>query len=230
VGSLYFPEDPAREIDMGELTLVIGNKNYSSWSLRPWIAMKALGIPFREELIPFDFEAGNPAIKDVSLSGKVPLLIDGDLKVWETLAILEYLAERFPGKHVWPEGVSARSLARSMSAEMATSFFALRGQCPFNLHRKPAAIAVDAPLAADIGRIDSLWRDCLDKSGGPFLFGVFSAADAMYAPVVGRFHNYALAPSAEAQAYMDAVRQLPAFVAWETDALQERWIVRQSEV
>jgi glutathione S-transferase len=221
---------PAKEMDMGELILVIGNKNYSSWSLRPWIAMKALGIPFREELIPFDFEAGNPDIKKVSSSGKVPLLVDGDLKVWETLAILEYLAERFPDKKVWPEEVSARAVARSISAEMATGFFALRGQCPFNLHRKPDAIAVDAPLASDIARIDALWRDCLDKSGGPFLFGVFSAADAMYAPVVGRFHNYGLTPSSEAQVYMETVRQHPSWVEWETEAFQERWIVAQSEV
>jgi glutathione S-transferase len=116
-----------KQADMSELTLVIGNKNYSSWSLRPWIAMKTLGIDFRETMIPFDFEGGNTAIKAVSGSGKVPMLIDGDLKIWESLAILEYFAERFPERNVWPADAARRAVARSVASEMATGFFALRG-------------------------------------------------------------------------------------------------------
>lgn len=215
---------------MSELTLVIGNKNYSSWSFRPWIAMRVLGIAFAEHLVPFDYENGNPAIKAISPSGKVPLLIDGDLKIWETLAIIEYLHERFPEQQVWPEDVSARAAARSIASEMAAGFSALRRQCPFNLRRKPSPIEIDAPLAADIARVDEIWRRCLDVSKGPFLFGGFSAADAMYAPVVGRFHHYGLTPSAEAAAYMRAMRQLPAWAEWEGAALQEPWVVPQGEV
>ena len=216
---------------MTGLKLIIGNKNYSSWSLRPWIAMKATGIPFTEALIPFDFEGGNPAIKAVSESGKVPLLIDGELKVWESLAIIEYLAERYPEAGLWPSDRAARAAARSISAEMASSFFALRGQCPFNLHRKPVPIEQDAALRADIVRIDRIWTENIDRYGGPFLFGpAFSGADAMFAPIVGRFEAYALAPSKIAKAYMDAVRALPAWQAWKTAALAETWLVPGSEV
>ncbi len=215
---------------MSEMTLVIGNKNYSSWSLRPWIAMKTLGIDFRETLIPFDFESGNPAIKAVSASGKVPMLIDGDVKIWESLAILEYLAERCPEHHVWPADAASRAEARSVSSEMATGFFALRGQCPFNLHRKPSLLPADAALAADVARIDAIWSSLLEKSGGPLLFGTFSAADAMFAPVVGRFRSYGLTPSATAARYMEAITVLPAWKEWETAALAEIWLVAASEI
>lgn len=219
-----------KQADMSELTLVIGNKNYSSWSLRPWIAMKAFGIAFRETLIPFDFEGGNTEIKAVSGSGKVPMLIDGDLKIWESLAILEYLAERFPDRNVWPADAAQRAVARSVASEMATGFFALRGQCPFNLHRKPAPLPADAARAADVARVDTIWQTLLEKSGGPFLFGAFSAADAMFAPVVGRFRSYDLTPSPVAARYMDAMVALPAWQEWETAALAETWIVAASEI
>jgi len=215
---------------MGDLNLVIGNKNYSSWSLRPWIALKTLGIPFQETLIPFDFEGGNKEIKAVSSSGKVPMLIDGDLKIWESLAILEYLAERFPDRNVWPADAAGRAVARSVSSEMATGFFALRGQCPFNLHRKPAPLPADAARSADVARIDTIWRTLLEKSGGPFLFGAFSAADAMFAPVVGRFWSYELTPSPIAARYMEAIMALPAWKEWERAALAETWIVAGSEI
>lgn len=215
---------------MSEITLVIGNKNYSSWSLRPWIAMKTFGIGFRETLIPFDFEGGNRAIKAVSASGKVPMLVDGDIKVWESLAILEYLAERFPEHNVWPADAAGRAEARSVSSEMATGFFALRGQCPFNLHRKPSPLSADAARAADVARIDAIWSALLEKSGGPFLFGAFSAADAMFAPVVGRFRSYELTPSPIAARYMESVMALPAWKEWEAAALAETWIVAGSEI
>ena len=215
---------------MSDLTLVIGNKNYSSWSLRPWILMRTLGIDFAERLIPFDYEGGNAAIKAVSPSGRVPMLIDGALKIWESLAIFEYLAERFPARAVWPDDTARRAEARSVSCEMATGFFSLRGQCPFNLHRKTAPISVDASLAGDVQRIDTLWQTLLEKHGGPFLFGAFSGADAMFAPVVGRFRSYGLNRSPAAQLYMDAVAGLPAWKEWETAALAETWIVAGSEV
>ena len=219
-----------KQADMSELTLVIGNKNYSSWSLRPWIAMKTFGIAFRETLIPFDFEGGNTEIKAVSASGKVPMLIDGDIKVWESLAILEYLAERFPEHNVWPADAASRAEARSVASEMATGFFALRGQCPFNLHRKPSPLPADAGRAADVARINAIWSSLLEKSGGPFLFGGFSAADAMFAPVVGRFRSYALTPSPIAARYMEAMTALPAWKEWEAAALAETWIVAASEI
>ena len=215
---------------MSELTLVIGNKNYSSWSLRPWIALKTFGMAFRETLIPFDFEGGNKDIKAVSASGKVPMLIDGDVKVWESLAILEYLSEQFPEHNVWPAGAASRAEARSVASEMATGFFALRGQCPFNLHRKPSPLPADAARAADVARIDAIWNSLIEKSGGPFLFGAFSAADAMFAPVVGRFRSYELTPSSTAARYMEAMTALPAWKEWETAALAETWIVAASEI
>jgi glutathione S-transferase len=215
---------------MSDLTLYIGNKNYSSWSLRPWIAMRVFNIPFREVLIPFDFGSGNPDIKAVSVSGRVPLLTDGGVKIWETVAILEYLAELFPEKAIWPSDRTARAVARAISSEMATGFFSLRNHCPFNMHRIPKPLADPSLLSADVNRIDAIWKSCLETSGGPFLFGKFSAADAMYAPVVSRFNTYDLTPSDTAAAYMSAIKSLPAWSEWESEALKESWIVTQSEI
>ena len=215
---------------MTDLILYIGNKNYSSWSLRPWIAMRAFDIPFKEVLIPFDFEDGNPNIKAISQSGRVPLLMDGGLKVWESLAILEYLAELFPEKAIWPADNAARALARSISSEMATGFSGLRNHCPFNMHRTPKPLADASGVSADVARIDAIWTACLEKSGGPYLFGAFSAADAMYAPIVSRFSSFDLTPSATAAAYMTAIKSLPAWAEWEGEALKESWIVSGSEI
>jgi glutathione S-transferase len=214
---------------MAELTLYIGNKNYSSWSFRPWLAMEATGIAFEERLIPFDFEGGNTAIKAISPSGKVPVLEHGTLQVWETLAILEYLAELFPEKGLWPFDRTMRSQARAAASEMASGFFALRSACPFNMHRPFSSIALNDGLKADIERIDRIWRTCLEKFGGPFLFGAFSAADAMYAPVVSRFETYCLPVSSTAETYMEAVKELPAWKKWRKSALDERWIVSEEE-
>ncbi len=215
---------------MSTLKLYIGNKNYSSWSFRPWIAMTAFDIPFEEELIQFDFPGGNTAIKAVSQSGKVPLLVDGDLKIWETLAIMEYLAELFPKKNIWPADRAARAVARAISAEMASSFTGLRGECPMNFRQPPIKLDVGETTKADIARIDIIWSECLTKSGGPFLFGEFSAADAMYAPVVSRLTSYGLTPSPTAEAYMLAMREHPAWKAWEEEALKEVWVVPEDEL
>jgi len=215
---------------MTDLTLYIGNKNYSSWSLRPWIAMRVFDIPFEEVLIPFDFDAGNPDIKAISQSGRVPLLMDGGLKIWESLSILEYLAELFPEKAIWPEERATRALARSVSSEMATGFSGLRNHCPFNMHRPSKPLADVAGVSADVAHVDAIWTSCLEMSGGPYLFGAFSAADAMYAPIVSRFSSYELTPSAKAAAYMTTIKSLPAWAQWEGEALEESWIVRQSEI
>jgi glutathione S-transferase len=171
------------------LQLVIGNKNYSSWSFRPWLAMKVARIAFEETVIPLDAPDFKSRLTALSGAGKVPVLIEGDTRVWESLAILEYLAEKFPEASLWPRDAQARAHARAISAEMHAGFQALRRELPMNMRRpvKPHPLAVDA--AADVARIEVIWSDCRRRfgQGGPFLHGAFGAADAMYAPVVSRF-------------------------------------------
>ncbi|MCO6188125.1 glutathione S-transferase family protein [Rhizobium sp. L1K21] len=215
---------------MAPLKLYIGNKNYSSWSFRPWLAMTAAGIPFEEALIRFDFPAGNPDIKAVSESGKVPLLQNGKVKVWESLAIIEYVAELYPDHSIWPGGMEKRALARAVSAEMASSFSALRSHCPMNFRQQPIELKVDDATKADIARINHIWTSQIAAHGGPFLFGDFSAADAMYAPVVNRFDIYGLTPSPEAEIYMENMKSHFAWKAWETEALKEPWVVPEDEI
>lgn len=214
---------------MAEFVLYIGNKNYSSWSFRPWMAMKAAGIPFEERVIPFDFAAGNSAIKAVSPSGKVPLLVDGNLKIAESLAIIEYAAELFPDRLVWPKARSDRAVARSISMQMATGFAALRGACPMNMRRPRKAIPVSDLVRADVARIEEIWHSCLKHSAGPFLFGGFSAADAMFAPVVNRLDAYCLTDKPATLAYIAAVKSHPAWQAWEEEARKEPWVVEEDE-
>lgn len=216
------------------MQLVIGNKNYSSWSLRPWILMRALGIPFTERLIRLDapdFEARLATVYDGST---VPVLIDDEVVVWESLAIIDYLAERYAGLDVWPQDSGARALARSMSAEMHAGFPALRSACPMNLGKRYAPRDRGNDCADDVARICRLWRRARETygrhSGEPYLFGPFGAADAMYAPVVTRLDTYAIAVPADARAYMDAVLGSAAFVEWREAALQEPWIVEYDEV
>ncbi len=213
------------------LTLVIGNKNYSSWSLRPWIAMTAAGIAFDEILIPLYEPGSREQILKYSPAGKVPVLIDGDVHVWESLAILEHLAERFPDAKLWPADARARSHARAVAAEMHAGFAALRRACTMNLWLPPKPRPQSEEVLADAARIDALWRDCCARFGGdgPFLFGAFGAADAMYAPVVARFHHYGLPASGEARAYMEAVMALPAWRQWCDAAAAEPWIMRHNE-
>ena len=175
------------------LKLIIGNKNYSSWSMRPWIAMKVAGIPFDEAVISLDAPDFRAQVDAVSGTGKVPVLIDGDVRVWESLAILEYLAEKFPGKGLWPKDVAARAHARAIASEMHAGFVALRKLMPMNMWRPVIKRDLTPEAAANIKRIETMWSECRarygQKGGGPFLFGAFSAADAMYAPVVARLHT-----------------------------------------
>ena len=182
------------------LHLVIANKNYSSWSFRPWLAMKVAGIPFEETLISLDAADFKSRLAALSGAGKVPVLIDGATRVWESLAILEYLAEKMPGAALWPNDPAARAHARAIASEMHAGFLPLRRQLPMNVRRPVMPRALDADAAADVARIDAIWNECRARfgSGGPYLYGAFTAADAMYAPVVWRFHTYAVAVSAAA--------------------------------
>jgi glutathione S-transferase len=214
------------------LHLVIGNRNYSSWSLRPWIALKVAGIAFDETVIPL-YEAGSrERILAFSPTGKVPVLMDGNVHIWESLSILEYLAERFPAARLWPEDRAARAHARSISNEMHAGFVALRRHCPMNMWRPAKSYALTPEAAADVARIEALWTDCRHRFGaaGPFLYGHFTAADAMYAPIVSRFHTYGVEVGAAARAYMDAVMALPAWNEWRAAALREPWVMQGNEV
>ena len=214
------------------LKLVIGNKNYSSWSMRPWLALRANNIPFEEIFIPlYTGIADKQRILDVSRSGKVPALIDGDVTVWDSLAIIEYIAERFPEKLLWPEHPAHRAHARSVSAEMHSGFAALRNECGMNLHRPIRAIELSAEARANIARIEEIWGDCRDRYGqsGPFLFGAFGAADAMFAPVVHRFRTYAIEVAPEARGYMDTMMSLPAFQEWTRAGLAETLVIEKFE-
>ncbi len=215
---------------MDKLTLYIANKNYSSWSFRPWIALTAAGVPFDEVLIPFDFPAGNPKFKQISPTGRVPALHHGPVRVWESLSIIEYVAELFPEKGLWPADPADRAVARSVSMEMLSGFRTLRGACPMNMRRPKGKIDLPAGIGEDVARIKTIWEDLRAKSGGPFLFGQsFTAADAMFAPVVNRFDVYDLVTDAETLSYMEAVKAHPAWIAWRDAALQESWIVPEDE-
>jgi glutathione S-transferase len=214
------------------LKLVIGNKNYSSWSMRPWLALRANDIAFDEVFIPlYTGDADKRRILDFTPSGKVPALIDGDITIWDSLAIIEYVAERFPQSRIWPEDRARRAHARSISAEMHSGFAALRNECGMNLHRPVRAVALSADARADVARVEQIWIDCRERYGkfGPFLFGAFGGADAMFAPVVHRFRSFAIAVAPEAQAYMDTMMALPAFQQWTSAALAETLIIDRFE-
>ena len=206
------------------LTLIIGNKNYSSWSMRPWLALAHHEIPFEEVVVPLDRPDTRSRILQYSAAGKVPILIDGDATVWETLAILEHLNERFPAARLWPRDPAARAHARAVATEMHGGFAALRGHCPMNLRRKKKR-ALTPDVQAEIARTTSIWRGARERfgGGGDYLFGEFSAADCMYAPVATRFVSYAIDVDPVSGAYVAAIYRLPAFVAWRDAALAEPW-------
>jgi glutathione S-transferase len=206
---------------MSEYHLVIGNKNYSSWSLRPWLAMKQAGIAFEELRIPLYGPGSKERLAEVSPSARVPALIHGDLTVWDSLAICEYLAETHPG--MWPADSKARAIARSVSAEMHSGFANLRTHMGMNIRKDYAGKGMGAGVPQDIARILASWKDCrkLFGAGGPFLFGPFSIADAMYAPVVMRFRTYAVAIPAELKAYYEAMLALPALQDWMAASAKE---------
>ncbi|RJF78778.1 glutathione S-transferase family protein [Rhodopseudomonas palustris] len=213
-------------------TLVIGNKNYSSWSMRPWIALRATGISFDEVLIPlYTGDADKRRILAFTEAGKVPVLVDGDVTIWDSLAIIEYAAERFPKAQLWPDDVAARAHARSVSAEMHSGFAALRSECGMNIHRPVGPKPLSDAAKADIARIQQIWTECRQRygRGGPYLFGAFSAADAMFAPVVHRFRNYAIELDSIAEGYMAVMQALPAFHEWTEAALAETLLIARFE-
>lgn len=213
------------------LKLILGNKNYSSWSLRPWIAMRHAGIAFDEEVIPLYEPGSRERVLHYSPAGKVPILIDGDTAIWESLAILEHIAEKFPKAGLWPTDEKARAHGRSISAEMHAGFGALRRHCPMNMRRRRRKLGLTPEVAEDVRRIEVIWTDSRERfgAGGPFLLGSFSIADAMYAPVVSRFFSYDIGVGAAAEAYMAAMMELPAWQDWETVGVRESWMMPGNE-
>lgn len=209
------------------LKLVIANKLYSSWSLRPWMVMRAFDVAFEEVLIPLRRPESRPKVLTYSPSGKVPALVTPHGTIWESMAIIEYVAESFPHKPIWPVDKRARAHARAISNEMHGGFQTLRGACPMDLGSRYATPEITVPLKANIDRIETIWQHARAHfgAGGPFLFGEFSAADAMYAPVVSRFETYQIDVSRTARAYMDAVLSHPAFVEWRNAAVLEPWSI-----
>ena len=211
--------------------LYIGNKNYSSWSMRPWVLLRQAGIPFEEVLARFDsFDPDSQfkaTLAGISPTGKVPVLVDGDLTVWDTLAIAEYLAETYPDKQLWPQDKAARAQARCVVAEMHSGFTALRGACPMNIEadlaQQGALIWRDRPaVRADVQRLIDMWSGLLAQYGGPMLFGAFTIADAFYAPVCMRLHSYGLPVPKPIADYVQRVRELPGVKAWIDEALAEQ--------
>lgn len=211
--------------------LYIGNKAYSSWSLRPWILMTHFGLPFEEVVIPLDQPTTHIDILRHSPTGRVPALATEGLAIWESLAIMEYWADRHPDLPIWPRDRAARAIARSIACEMHAGYGDLRKACPMNMRRPVRAIPVGDAVAADVERIEQLWATTRQAHGqdGPFLCGAFSAADAMFAPVVNRLHVYDLARSQDARDYMDAVMALPAWRAWVAGAEAEPWFLAKYE-
>src|SRR3974390_775187 len=205
------------------LRLIIGNKNYSSWSFRPWLAMKVAGIAFDETVVSLNAADFKTRVMALGGAGRVPVLSDGDVRVWESLAILEYLAEKFPAAGLWPERPAARAHARAIASEMHAGFVSLRRHLPMNVARPVKFRALDAGAAKDVARVDAIWGECRSKygSGGPFLFGSFGTADAMFAPVVWRFHTYAVEVSSTALAYMRTMTALPSWTEWRDAARRE---------
>lgn len=212
---------------MADFTLVLGNKNYSSWSVRAWLAARQTGAAFDEIIIPLDQPATASEIARHSPSGKVPVLKTGGLAVWDSLAIGEYLAERYPAAGLWPAAEDARATARAVAAEMHAGFQALRTQLTMNVRAVKSGVTPTPGAEADIHRIATLWSDCRRRFGasGPFLFGAWSLADAFYAPVVSRFTTYRVGVDAGCQAYMEAVLEAPMVVEWFAAARAEPWAI-----
>jgi glutathione S-transferase len=221
------------------MQLIIGNKNYSSWSMRPWVLMREFDIPFEEVMLRFDSFEGTSTFKQgvmrISPAGRVPVLVDDSgLAIWDTLAIAETLAERFPHKHLWPADANQRARARSLACEMHSGFSALRGAFPQNIEAHlpqvgPEQLAKNADAVADLARLDTMWTQALQASGGPFLFSAFTITDAMYAPVVGRIRSYGLSVSAAAQGYCDRIWATRGVSAWVAEALAEKEYLKFEE-
>ena len=215
-----------------DLHLIIANKAYSSWSMRPWVAMKAQGLNFRETVICLDQPDTQTKIKAYSAAGKVPVLQHGDITVWDSLAILEYLADTFADRPWWPRDPQARAAARAISAEMHSGFRDMRIAMPMNVRKAGLEVARTETIDNDIARITTIWRECRAKfgAGGPFLFGAFCNADAMYAPVVTRFKTYGVELDAVSRAYSDAVLNHPVMREWYLSAADEPWVIAKYEM
>ena len=209
-------------------TLIIGNKNYSSWSLRPWLLMTEAGIPFKEVRLSLFTASFATEVGRHSPAGRVPVLVDheaGDLAVWDTLAIAEYLAERFPDKHLWPEAAADRARARSICAEMHSGFSTLRQAMPMNISADLSGLGWSIGVQDDVDRLVAMWRELLQRHGGPLLFGRFTIADAFFAPVMSRLKTYGVALPDDIAAYRDAVLALPGMVAWsQAAAAENEWL------
>ncbi|MGH6975778.1 MAG: glutathione S-transferase family protein [Stellaceae bacterium] len=217
---------------MADITIYIGNKNYSSWSLRAWLVLKQTGAAFESKVIPLYAPGSKEHILTHSPSGKVPALRHGEVKVWDSLAIGEYLAETFPKAGLWPAAPAARARARSVSAEMHAGFANLRRHLPMNMRRARTPRPLTDEVKADVARVAALWRDCRRRfgSGGAFLFGSFGIADAMYAPVVSRLRSYAVPVDREAAGYCDAIERHPPYREWATAAKDEPMVLAEFEV
>jgi len=208
--------------ERNSLKLVIGNKNYSSWSMRPWVALKAFGIPFEEIRIQLRRPETSSMIAQYSAAGRVPVLVDGETTVWDSMSICEYIAEQFPHKNLWPQDVAARAMARSVCAEMHSGFSGLRGAMFMNIRARFPGKGRTMAAQADIGRISEIWETCLARSGPRgFLFGDFSIADAYYAPVATRFRTYGVSVGPALDAYVERVLAHPAVAQWIDEALAE---------
>jgi glutathione S-transferase len=219
---------------MTKSTLIIGNKNYSSWSLRPYMAFSMAGIPFDEKMIRFGEPRFTREVRKISKAGQVPILLHKGLMINDSLAIIEYAHETWGTKNLWPKNKAARAKARSVSAEMHAGFRAIRSACPMNLRRdvKLPPGGISAAVANDVARLEQIWAECRKEfgKGGPFLFGKFSAADAMFTPVVSRLETFAIPVKKETRAYMKAVLATSAFVKWKAESAAEKWIVPEDEV
>ncbi|KGD93870.1 glutathione S-transferase [Achromobacter sp. RTa] len=212
-------------------TLIIANKNYSSWSMRPWIALRAAGIAFEEQKLGLTTEAFTRHLSAITPAGLVPVLLDGDFAIWDSLAICEYAAERHPEAGLWPQDARARARARSLAAQMHSGFGAMRQALPMNVEAHLPGIDFPEAALQDISRIHAIWQDTRAEfgGGGPFLFGAFSIADAFFAPVVSRFTTYGIAAAGSVRDYMDAVLALPAMQSWMQDARAEATFVPEDE-
>lgn len=217
---------------MPDLTLVVGNRNYSSWSLRAWLALRMAGLEFDLTVISLDQPGTKQAILAHSPAGRVPVLHDGNLAIWDSLAICEYAAELAPQAELWPGDPAARAVARAVSAEMHAGFEALRAALPMNIRADRPGVAVADPVQADIDRITEIWRDSRSRFGaaGPFLFGGFTIADAMFAPIVARFATYHVPLGPVERTYADSLRALPAMAEWAAAAAGESWVIECEEV
>ena len=212
------------------MKLLIGNRNYSTWSLRPWLVLAHFEIPFEDEVLQLSGEGWRETLAARSPTGKVPVLVDGDLVIPETIAIIEYLADLYPDKTIWPADLRQRAIARAASAEMHSAFQSLRNHAPMNLRAShPGKVNIDT-VSKDLHRLETLLGGLLTQSVGPFLFGEFTAADAMFAPVATRIRTYSLPVSDLLNAYVEAIYSLPAFQQWLALALREPWIVDDDEI